>query len=102
MKLFFLSVMFLCVLQFTAFTQVKNKFIIPTVSNPVIRMENLQQQWQSLTCPKVLLSPATLGSQQQSGCYVLHFLPYRSRLVLNPSKTEVLAQAVNVVEKRAK
>ena len=25
-----------------------------------------------------------------------------SRLVLNPSKTEVLAQAVNVVEKRAK
>jgi len=48
MKLFFLSVMFLCVLQFTAFTQVKNKFIIPTVSNPVIRMENLQQQWKAL------------------------------------------------------
>jgi hypothetical protein len=36
------------VLQFTAFTQVKNKFIIPTVSNPVIRMENLQQQWKAL------------------------------------------------------
>ena len=48
MKLFFLSLMFLCVLQFTAFTQEKNKFIIPTVSNPVIRMENLQQQWKAL------------------------------------------------------
>ena len=48
MKLNFFSVFFLSVFQFTAFTQVKNTYIIPAVSNPVIRMENLQQQWKAL------------------------------------------------------
>ena len=48
MKLKFFSVFFLSVFQFTAFTQVKNTYIIPAVSNPVIRMENLQQQWKAL------------------------------------------------------
>ena len=48
MKLKFFSVFFLTVLQFAAFTQVKNTYIIPAVSNPKIRMENLQQQWKAL------------------------------------------------------
>jgi hypothetical protein len=48
MKLKFFLVFFLSVFQFTAYTQVKNTYIIPAVSNPKIRMENLQQQWKAL------------------------------------------------------
>ena len=48
MKLFYFSVMFLFVLQLAAFSQLKNQYTIPAVSNPFIRMENLKQQWNAL------------------------------------------------------
>jgi hypothetical protein len=48
MKLKFFSAIFLCVLQLAAFSQAKNKYVIPAVPNPEIRMENLKQQWNAL------------------------------------------------------
>jgi hypothetical protein len=48
MKVKFIQVLFLCVLQLAAFSQVKNKYVIPAVPNPEIRMENLKQQWDAL------------------------------------------------------
>lgn len=41
-------VIFLCVLQFNGFSQFKNKYKVPAVPNPQVRMENLKQQWNAL------------------------------------------------------
>ena len=72
MKLFFLSVMFLFVLQLAAFSQLKNQYTIPAVSNPVIQMENLKQQWNALhQSPHRRIAPHTLFGRVKRGPAIL-------------------------------
>jgi hypothetical protein len=48
MKLKFLVVVFLMGVQCAGFSQLKNKYKIPAVPNPQVRMESLKQQWAAL------------------------------------------------------
>ena len=48
MKMKFLVVVFLMGLQCAGYSQIKNKYKIPAVPNPQVRMENLKQQWTAL------------------------------------------------------